>query len=371
MRACYYLLFLVAPFATPWAPPSSTRRAASLTLRATRAPKFFEADSIIDVRVDSLSSLGDGVGRVRSNLTGSDVVVFLPFAAPGDVVRARVTEERKRSCRAAVVEVLEPSPDRAVPRCPSFGACGGCQLQHLTLDAQRRWKRVFLRDALERVGGLRGVAVEATRGGDRGYGYRRKLTPHVTARGALGFQRVGGRGLVDVAACAIADDAVAEQEVRGLRFAHKASEFWQNNDDALPALVDHVVAEARRSGATKLLDCYCGGALRASVAADFAVRGVEVSAANVAAATRNAARNGLGGVATFVVGRAERLFADAADLAFAPVRVVYVSCDPATLARDAAALVAGGDYAVASAVPFDLFPMTRHVGAVVVFDRRA
>lgn len=164
------LLFLVAPFATPWAPPSSTRRAASLTLRATRAPKFFEADSIIDVRVDSLSSLGDGVGRVRSNLTGSDVVVFLPFAAPGDVVRARVTEEKKRSCRAAVVEVLEPSPDRAVPRCPSFGACGGCQLQHLTLDAQRRWKRVFLRDALERVGGLRGVAVEATRGGDRGYG---------------------------------------------------------------------------------------------------------------------------------------------------------------------------------------------------------
>ena len=452
MRACYSLLFLVAPFTTPWAPPSSTRRAASLTLRATRAPKFFEADSIIDVRVDSLSSLGDGVGRVRSNLTGSDVVVFLPFAAPGDVVRARVTEEKKRSCRAAVVEVLEPSPDRAVPRCPSYGACGGCQLQHLTLDAQRRWKRVFLRDALERVGGLRGVAVEATRGGDRGYGYRRKLTPHVTARGALGFQRVGGRGLVDVAACAIADDAVnerlralaaeprdrllaraaayaparrarakrapaggtlllrghaagvavdpdevVEQEVRGLRFAHKAAEFWQNNDDALPALVDHVVAEARRSGATKLLDCYCGGGLFAlAAAADFAeVRGVEVSAANVAAATRNAARNGLGGVATFVVGRAERLFADAAEfaggdtvvvmdppragasaafldqlLAFGPVRVVYVSCDPATLARDAAALVAGGDYAVASAVPFDLFPMTRHVEAVVAFDRR-
>ena len=99
------LLCLVAPFATPWAPPSSTRRAASLTLRATRAPKFFEAGSIIDVRVDSLSSLGDGVGRVRSNLTGSDVVVFLPFAAPGDVVRARVTEERKRSCRSPAGEV--------------------------------------------------------------------------------------------------------------------------------------------------------------------------------------------------------------------------------------------------------------------------
>ncbi|KAH8081728.1 S-adenosylmethionine-dependent tRNA (m5U54) methyltransferase [Aureococcus anophagefferens] len=191
MRACYYLLFLVAPFATPWAPPSSTRRAASLTLRATRAPKFFEADSIIDVRVDSLSSLGDGVGRVRSNLTGSDVVVFLPFAAPGDVVRARHRGEEAELPRA-VVEVLEPSPDRAVPRCPSFGACGGCQLQHLTLDAQRRWKRVFLRDALERVGGLRGVA--RGRGRRPRYGYRRKLTPHVTARGALGFQRVGGRG---------------------------------------------------------------------------------------------------------------------------------------------------------------------------------
>ena len=162
--------------------------------------------------------------------------------------------------------------------------------------------------------------------------------------------------------------------------------------------MDHVVAEARRSGATKLLDCYCGGGLFAlAAAADFdAVRGVEVSAANVAAATRNAARNGLGGVATFVVGRAERLFADAAEfaggdtvvvmdppragasaafldqlLAFGPVRVVYVSCDPATLARDAAALVAGGDYAVASAVPFDLFPMTRHVEAVVTFDRVA
>ena len=200
------------------------------------------------------------------------------------------------------------------------------------------------------------------------------------------------------AGVAVDPDEVVEQRVRGLRFAHKASEFWQNNDDALPALVDHVVAEARRSGATKLLDCYCGGGLFAlAAAADFAeVRGVEVSAANVAAATRNAARNGLGGVATFVVGRAERLFADAAEfaggdtvvvmdppragasaafldqlLAFGPVRVVYVSCDPATLARDAAALVAGGDYAVASAVPFDLFPMTRHVEAVVTFDRVA
>jgi len=79
---------------------------------------------------------------------------FVHRTAPGDRIRARIRQDRARWARATLVEVLEPGPDRRTPHCPLYADCGGCQLQHLTEDAQLRAKGRIVQDALTRIGGL-------------------------------------------------------------------------------------------------------------------------------------------------------------------------------------------------------------------------
>ncbi len=113
------------------------------------------------VEVEALAAGGAGVCRWQG------FVLFVPWTAPGDRVRVRVGEVRRRYGRAEPLEVLRPGPGRRPAPCPVFGACGGCQWQHLTEEAQLAAKERLVRDALERVGGL-GEAVaplEAARAG--------------------------------------------------------------------------------------------------------------------------------------------------------------------------------------------------------------
>ena len=176
-----------------------------------------------------------------------------------------------------------------------------------------------------------------------------------------------------------------------LRFV--AGDFFQNNPSILPAFVGHAVDLAKASGARHLVDAYCGSGLFAlSAARHFeSVHGVEVSEDAVRKAAENAAANRLLNC-RFVAGSAEAIFSnlpvkgpetavlidpprkgcDEAFLAqldaFAPRRVVYVSCAPDTQARDIRWLAARG-WKVLSARPFDLFPQTRHIESIVALGR--
>ncbi|MFN2383479.1 MAG: class I SAM-dependent RNA methyltransferase [Gemmatimonadota bacterium] len=98
-----------------------------------------------EARVERVAYGGDGVARPDG------LTVFLPWTAPGDRVRATVTERHPRYGRARLDAVVTPGPDRAVPGCPVFGVCGGCRLQHLTAEAQRAAKAGAVTDALERI----------------------------------------------------------------------------------------------------------------------------------------------------------------------------------------------------------------------------
>ena len=176
-----------------------------------------------------------------------------------------------------------------------------------------------------------------------------------------------------------------------LRFV--AGDFFQNNPSILPAFVGHAVDLAKASGARHLVDAYCGSGLFAlSAARHFeSVHGVEVSEDAVRKAAENAAGNRLLNC-RFVAGSAEAIFGklpvkgpataviidpprkgcDEAFLAqldaYAPRRIVYVSCAPDTQARDIRWLAARG-WKVLSARPFDLFPQTRHIESIVALAR--
>ena len=183
--------------------------------------------------------------------------------------------------------------------------------------------------------------------------------------------------------------AIVSERVGDLIFQFKAGEFFQNNPYVLPKMVDYIAQEASQLGARYLVDAYCGvGLFTLSTAKLFeAVLGVEISQQSVLWAEANAKISGIKN-ARFLAGKAEAIFKDlefpasetamvidpprkGCDEAFRkqllkyrPQRLIYVSCDPATQARDLKEFVVGG-YAITRIQPFDLFPHTRHIENIV------
>lgn len=186
-------------------------------------------------------------------------------------------------------------------------------------------------------------------------------------------------------------------KVNGLSFRYKAGNFFQNNYYVLPLMVEHVVKEATHGGGmTHLADCYCGSGLFAISAASHFDRvvGIEINDKAIAEATANAEANHVTNC-EFLAASAEHIFASLDNfpreqsavvvdpprkgcseeflqqlVAFGPARVVYMSCDPTTQARDAAVLVKDGGYRISTVLPFDLFPQTRHIECLMILDRQ-
>jgi len=102
---------------------------------------------IVSVSVEKIALGGEGLAVYEGKR------VFIPLSAPGDLVRARITEDHGDWARAELIEVCESGPDRIEPRCPLYGQCGGCSLQHLSYDAQLAAKKTILADTLDRIGG--------------------------------------------------------------------------------------------------------------------------------------------------------------------------------------------------------------------------
>lgn len=182
---------------------------------------------------------------------------------------------------------------------------------------------------------------------------------------------------------------------RNVTFTFKAGEFFQNNPHVLPLMVDHVLSLARGDGVEHLIDAYCGSGLFSLCGSQsfVSVTGVEVSDLAVRAATSNARSNGIAN-AKFLCGSSEAIFDKVQHLprdqtviildpprkgcdrlflsqlfAFGPKKIVYVSCDPATQARDIKMIVEEGKYHITDITPFDLFPQTRHIENVVALVR--
>ena len=125
---------------------------------------------------------GEALGRLPDGRA-----VFIPFALPGETVRVKILEEKKRFARAELVEVIQPSPDRIEPFCSHFGVCGGCHYQHLAYDTQLEVKGEILRDQLQRIGGFTNPPVKNAVPSARPIHYRNHVQFDLTPEGRLGF----------------------------------------------------------------------------------------------------------------------------------------------------------------------------------------
>jgi 23S rRNA (uracil1939-C5)-methyltransferase len=155
---------------------------------------------IVPVR---LGGGGDGVATLPDGR-----VVHVPFAAPGDRVRARLGPIRGNAVEASFAELVTAGPERQEPPCPHFGACGGCRVQHLVPETYVAWKRGLLATALDRAGVAGPIAPLAV----IPPGTRRRATFAARRTGAgvvLGFNEWRSTRIVDVTDCRILDPRLA------------------------------------------------------------------------------------------------------------------------------------------------------------------
>lgn len=363
---------------------------------------------ICTVTVQDIAFGGEGVARI------DDFVLFVPYVLVGETVEVEVVELKKNFGRARLRRVMNPSSDRVQPACDHFGACGGCQYQHMRYDAQLRVKQKQVADHFQRIGGLSPGVVAPVVPCPQPYGYRNRIMIRSQwnkpeQRLNIGFVRADCGLVEDVFNCKIAEPALNEQirQVRAhpppkggikvvLRIPPENWEvppdsFFQNNFFLLPGLVSVVRNALRASGARHLIDLYCGvgffGIELADAVESFV--GVEYDQRAIAAARRNAATRQCAN-GEFISGKVEetlptlihRFSASSTSVLLDPPRkgcwpqtlellrqqrpaqVIYVSCHPATMARDLNALTADGVFRVVGVTPVDMFPQTQHVECV-------
>ena len=329
---------------------------------------------------------GKGVGRSEG------LVVFTPFTIPGETVTVAITRKKKNYAEAALVSVDTPSPHRVEPGCPYFGRCGGCAYQHIAYGEQLAIKAAQVEQTLRRVGKLAHVPMQPPVPSPTPYGYRNRIRVHV-AEGVTGFYATDGHTLLDIKRCPIASGEVNER-LTGLRArrmpdgdytlseARKKGFFEQTNNAVAQAMLDRVGQLLTPGGS--LVDAYCGAGFFAQhLRARFEqVIGIEENEFAVAHARSHAEpheRYLSGDVAQHLAevlletGRETTLVIDPpaagitervidAILAGQPREVIYVSCNPGTLARDLTAICQS--YHLESVIPLDMFPQTAEIEVI-------
>jgi len=344
------------------------------------------------ITIERIAYGGAGIGRLEDGR-----VCFVHGTLPGERVLVRVVKSNKNLVEADLVKLLEASPSRVPPKCPVFGECGGCAYQHADYDLQLEIKTTQVVELLRRVGGISDVEVRPMLASPEQWGYRNRLSVH-TDSGDVGFYHRKSHHLVDVATCPIASEEVNQllTELRKkpprhsgrltLREAGAARGFTQVNSSAANLLADAVSDLAGSSDF--LIDAYCGsgffskrllphfnrihgiewseGAVR--TAKETATEKETYVAGSVEAHLSQALLNGVAAETTLLLDPpSEGLSPDAmrAILENPPAKVVYVSCDPATFARDAKKLSVL--YSIGHVQPVDMFPQTAEIELAAVF----
>jgi len=348
------------------------------------------------ITIERIAYGGAGIGRLPDGR-----VCFVHGTLPGERAVVRVTKSKKNLAEADLVKLLEISPRRVAPKCAVFGECGGCAYQHADYDLQLEIKTSQVVDLLRRVGGITDADVRPMLASPEQWGYRNRISVH-SDRGDVGFYHRKSHRLVDVTECPIASEEVnghlaglRKKPPRApgrftLREAGAARGFSQVNSGAA-SLLCRVVQEL--AGTSELLiDAYCGsGFFSKNLLENFdRILGIEWSEGAVRSAKETASEK-----ETYLVGSVEAHLSEAlltgnpatttllldppaeglspdamrAILQTPPGRIVYVSCDPATFARDAKKLSA--DYGIQRIQPVDMFPQTAEIELAAVFLRHS
>jgi tRNA/tmRNA/rRNA uracil-C5-methylase (TrmA/RlmC/RlmD family) len=376
------------------------------------------------VKIQSIAFGGSGVGRADG------LVIFVPFTAPEDIVEIEIVARRKKFARGRLIRVVEPSRRRTLPLCRYYGICGGCSYQHIDYECQLEIKQQQVQEVFSRIGAIAHPEVSEIIPSPMNFGYRGKARLHaakMTAGVRLGFMDVSGGRLVDIERCEIMDETINEQirearakgmnlvddgdvtfwsgpqnpsedtivrMVKGREFLIPFAGFFQANLHLTGRMVDEVSRLIGTGKRDTIIDACCGSGLFSIFMAPYALRmiGVEINEKSVRYARENAKRQEIGNT-EFICGDVEDVLVDMArrkdsmDLIILdPPRtglsrktivavselkfreIIYISCDPATQARDVKKFHDNG-YCLESLIPMDMFSQTEHIETIALLRR--
>ena len=416
---------------------------------------MMEDSKIHELNLTTLTYGGDAMGRLDDGRA-----VFVPFGLPGERVRVRLTEEKKNFARGQIIEIIESSRERIIPKCKHFGECGGCHYQNLPYEKQLIVKTEILIDQLKRIGKIENPPVQKMVASSNAWNYRNHLQFHLAKDGRLGYFRSADKinlseKILPITECHLPelsinqlwtqlefdpdtdiervsiragreDDLILvlesdspeppELEIQaGISVTHvyeentvviagndhvrirvldrdfkvSAASFFQVNTMMAEKMIDYLLTNLPITQSATLLDVYCGVGL---FSAFFAARcktviGVESSPSacedfifNLDEFDNVDLYEGLAeDVIPHLKAKPDIILVDPpragierhaldAIIKLNPKVIAYVSCDPSTLARDAARLINGG-YRLKDVTPFDLFPQTFHIESISLFGK--
>lgn len=427
----------------------------------------------VEAEIESLDHEGRGIAHIDGK------TLFVDGALPGETVLCRYTLKRRRFDQARTIEVIKASAARIEAKCPHFGVCGGCSLQHMPDGMQLEVKQSVLREQLAHIGHV-SLAEMLPPLRDALWGYRRKARLGVRyvekkERLLVGFRERYGRYLTDMQRCevlhasvgerievlqqlvlslqaytqiaqieiAVGDNATAlvfrnlvelgqgdldkltafarqtpdihvwlqakgpetaaplwpedsslfyELPEYGVRMHFLPTDFTQVNAGLNRKMIPYAIALLELQSGHRVLDLFCGLGNFSLPLAKTAVHvlGIEGDEGLVQRARDNASNNGIENIDFMVadlfagvpdgIGPVDRVLLDpprsgALEIVsqiekLAPERIVYVSCNSATLARDAGVLVNEKGYTLLKAGIMDMFPHTGHAEAIAVFEKQ-
>lgn len=155
---------------------------------------------IESVTITGIGAEGKAIARIpMPNGEGgmSDIVCFVPYCVPGDVVDLQVTKRKHSFMEARVERVVKPAEERSEPECPHYGECGGCKWQILPYEAQLRYKQQQVLDNLTRIGKIALPEISPILGSKQIYGYRNKLEFSCADRKWLSWDAIRAAGGLD------------------------------------------------------------------------------------------------------------------------------------------------------------------------------
>lgn len=223
-----------------------------------------------NVTITDVAAEGKALARVN------DMVVFVPFAVPGDIVDLQVRRKKHHYCEAEVIRYVKQSDLRVPPRCAHFGICGGCKWQNLPYEEQLKAKQKQVFDQLTRIGKIEIPEISPVLGSEKVFGYRNKLefgccnkrwlTKEEVASGtvfdnmnAIGFHITGAFDKIyPIEKCWLMDDLCNEvrNEIRDYAFANALS-FFDIREQR--GLLRDVVVRHSRSGEWMVIVQFCIG----------------------------------------------------------------------------------------------------------------
>lgn len=367
----------------------------------------------MEVEIIDLDHQGRGIGKINNK------IIFIPNTIPGEIVRIKITNDKKKYMEGSVLDFIKTSQNRVSNLCPYYPKCGGCQLLHMPYINQLEYKEKKLKNIFARYN-LNNIKINKIIGSPSKFNYRNKATFHCY-NNQLGYYEDNSNKFIKVDKCLLLNEKINNEIINlptnkesiivrtnnneitidtnkkimhtivDYKFLVSLNSFFQINDYVTPLLYNKVKDYLKTEECNTALDLYCGTGTIGIFISDVVkkVIGIEINQSAIDDAIENSKLNNINNI-EFICGDAgieskklnikpDAIIVDPPRaglnnetiqtiLNFNPKTIIYVSCDPMTLVRDLNILK--NTYEIVEVTPFDMFPNTYHVETVSFLKKK-